>query len=70
MKLMRFGDAGRERPGILDQQGCVRVAGDVILTDTPRGVAYNKSEPDYLRPRELLRRGIEGLGEQRTEVVH
>jgi 2-keto-4-pentenoate hydratase/2-oxohepta-3-ene-1,7-dioic acid hydratase in catechol pathway len=25
--------------------------GDVILTGTPNGVAYNKPEPDYLRPR-------------------
>lgn len=46
------------------------VPGDVILTGTPRGVAYNKSDPDYLRPGDLLRCGIEGLGEQRTEVVH
>jgi 2-keto-4-pentenoate hydratase/2-oxohepta-3-ene-1,7-dioic acid hydratase in catechol pathway len=42
--------------------------GDVILTGTPQGVAYNKPEPDYLRPGDLLRCGIEGLGEQRTEV--
>jgi 2-keto-4-pentenoate hydratase/2-oxohepta-3-ene-1,7-dioic acid hydratase in catechol pathway len=45
------------------------VPGDVILTGTPNGVAYNKSEPDYLRPGDLLRCGIEGLGEQHTEVV-
>jgi 2-keto-4-pentenoate hydratase/2-oxohepta-3-ene-1,7-dioic acid hydratase in catechol pathway len=43
--------------------------GDVILTGTPRGVAYNKSEPDYLRPGDLLRCGIEGFGEQLTQVV-
>ena len=43
--------------------------GDVILTGTPRGVAYNKSDPDYLRPGDLLCCGIEGLGEQRTKVV-
>lgn len=43
--------------------------GDVILTGTPRGVAYNKSNPDYLRAGDLLRCGIDGLGEQRTEVV-
>ena len=45
------------------------VPGDVILTGTPNGVAYNKSEPDYLRPGDLLRCGIEGLGEQLTKVV-
>jgi 2-keto-4-pentenoate hydratase/2-oxohepta-3-ene-1,7-dioic acid hydratase in catechol pathway len=43
--------------------------GDVILTGTPHGVAYNKAEPDYLRPGDLLRCGIEGLGEQRAEVA-
>ena len=45
------------------------VPGDVILTGTPNGVAYNKSEPDYLRPGDFLRCGIEGLGEQLTKVV-
>jgi 2-keto-4-pentenoate hydratase/2-oxohepta-3-ene-1,7-dioic acid hydratase in catechol pathway len=43
--------------------------GDVILTGTPNGVAYNKSEPDYLQPGDFLRCGIEGLGEQFTKVA-
>jgi 2-keto-4-pentenoate hydratase/2-oxohepta-3-ene-1,7-dioic acid hydratase in catechol pathway len=43
--------------------------GDVILTGTPRGVAYNKPDPDYLQPGDRLRCGIDGLGEQRTEIV-
>jgi 2-keto-4-pentenoate hydratase/2-oxohepta-3-ene-1,7-dioic acid hydratase in catechol pathway len=43
--------------------------GDVILTGTPRGVAYNKPDPDYLKPGDFVRCGIEGLGEQRTEVM-
>lgn len=43
--------------------------GDVILTGTPDGVAHNKSEPDYLRSGDLLRCGIEGLGEQRTRIT-
>jgi 2-keto-4-pentenoate hydratase/2-oxohepta-3-ene-1,7-dioic acid hydratase in catechol pathway len=43
--------------------------GDVILTGTPDGVAYNKPEPDYLRPGDLLRCGIQGLGEQRTRIA-
>ncbi len=42
---------------------------DVILTGTPDGVAYNKSTPDYLRPGDVVRCGIEGLGEQRTEIA-
>ena len=43
--------------------------GDVILTGTPRGVAYNKPDPDYLRPGDELRCGIDGLGQQRMEIV-
>jgi 2-keto-4-pentenoate hydratase/2-oxohepta-3-ene-1,7-dioic acid hydratase in catechol pathway len=43
--------------------------GDVILTGTPPGVAYNKPAPDYLRSGDLIRCGIEGLGEQRTDVM-
>jgi 2-keto-4-pentenoate hydratase/2-oxohepta-3-ene-1,7-dioic acid hydratase in catechol pathway len=43
--------------------------GDVILTGTPDGVAYNKIDPDYLRPEDLLRCGIEDLGEQSTEIA-
>lgn len=45
------------------------IPGDVILTGTPPGVAYNKPVPDYLRSGDLIRCGIEGLGEQRTEVM-
>ena len=45
------------------------VPGDVILTGTPHGVAYNKSDPDYLQPGDILCCGIDGLGEQRTGVV-
>ncbi|MEQ1697270.1 MAG: fumarylacetoacetate hydrolase family protein [Hyphomicrobiaceae bacterium] len=43
--------------------------GDVILTGTPHGVAYNKKEPDYLKPGDVIRCGIEGLGEQHTLVA-
>jgi 2-keto-4-pentenoate hydratase/2-oxohepta-3-ene-1,7-dioic acid hydratase in catechol pathway len=43
--------------------------GDVILTGTPDGVAYNKAEPDYLQAGDILRCGIEGLGEQHTKVA-
>lgn len=43
--------------------------GDVILTGTPFGVAFNKSDPDYLKPGDLIRCGIDGLGEQCTQVV-
>jgi 2-keto-4-pentenoate hydratase/2-oxohepta-3-ene-1,7-dioic acid hydratase in catechol pathway len=43
--------------------------GDLILTGTPHGVAYNKADPDYLQPGDVIRCGIDGLGDQRTVVV-
>jgi 2-keto-4-pentenoate hydratase/2-oxohepta-3-ene-1,7-dioic acid hydratase in catechol pathway len=43
--------------------------GDLILTGTPRGVAYNKPEPDYLKQGDVIECGIEGLGSQRCEVL-
>lgn len=42
--------------------------GDLILTGTPHGVAYNKPDPDYLKDGDLMSCGIEGLGAQRCEV--
>jgi len=45
------------------------VPGDVILTGTPDGVAYNKSNPDYLQSGDVIRCGIEGLGEQHTTIL-
>jgi NADPH:quinone reductase-like Zn-dependent oxidoreductase len=45
------------------------VPGDVVLTGTPPGVAYKKPDPDYLRSGDVVRYGIEGLGEQCTEIV-
>lgn len=41
-------------------------AGDVITTGTPPGVGMGKKpEPQYLKPGDVVRLGIEGLGEQR-----
>ena len=42
--------------------------GDLILTGTPQGVAYNKPDPDYLKAGDVINCGIEGLGEQRCIV--
>lgn len=42
--------------------------GDLVLTGTPAGVAYNKPDPDYLKEGDLVECGIEGLGAQRCEV--
>ncbi|MEM8947788.1 MAG: fumarylacetoacetate hydrolase family protein [Pseudomonadota bacterium] len=44
--------------------------GDVISTGTPPGVGMGiKPEPVYLRAGNVMRLGIDGLGEQRQEVV-
>ena len=43
--------------------------GDVVLTGTPFGVAFNKPKPDYLIAGDLIRCGIDGLGEQHSVVV-
>ena len=44
--------------------------GDVIITGTPPGVALGmKPEPKYLQPGDVVRCGVEGLGEQEQKVV-
>jgi len=43
--------------------------GDVICTGTPSGVGMGMKPPQYLRPGDVVRLGVEGLGEQRQKVV-
>ena len=43
--------------------------GDIISTGTPPGVGMGLSPPTYLKPDDLIELGIEGLGEQRQEVI-
>ena len=44
--------------------------GDVISTGTPPGVGVGvKPQPVFLRPGQVMRLGVEGLGEQRQEVA-
>ena len=43
--------------------------GDVISTGTPPGVGMGQKPPVYLKGGEVMRLGIEGLGEQRQNVV-
>ncbi len=43
--------------------------GDIISTGTPPGVGLGLKPPTYLRPGQVMRLGIEGLGEQMQEVV-
>ena len=43
--------------------------GDIISTGTPPGVGMGMKPPTYLKPGDVVTLGIEGLGEQRQEVV-
>lgn len=43
--------------------------GDVVSTGTPKGVGLGQNPPVYLKPGDVVRLGIDGLGEQRQEVV-
>lgn len=42
--------------------------GDVIATGTPPGVGLGQKPPLYLKPGDVMRLGIEGLGEQRQQL--
>jgi len=44
-------------------------AGDVISTGTPPGVGMGMKPPTYLRAGDVVTLGIEGLGEQRQDVI-
>ncbi len=43
--------------------------GDVIMTGTPPGVGAGRKPQKWLNPGDVMELGIEGLGEQRQEVV-
>ncbi|HVW57152.1 MAG TPA: fumarylacetoacetate hydrolase family protein [Rhizobiaceae bacterium] len=44
-------------------------AGDVISTGTPPGVGMGMNPPTYLKPGDVVRLGIEGLGEQQQTFI-
>jgi 2-keto-4-pentenoate hydratase/2-oxohepta-3-ene-1,7-dioic acid hydratase in catechol pathway len=51
-------------------QFIVMEPGDVIITGTPPGVALGiKPTPQFLKPGDVVRLGIDGLGEQQQTVV-
>ena len=43
--------------------------GDIISTGTPPGVGLGQKPPVYLRPGNVIRLGVQGLGQQRQTVV-
>ena len=42
--------------------------GDIISTGTPEGVGFGQKPPFYLKDRDIIELGIEGLGSARQEV--
>ena len=43
--------------------------GDIIFTGTPAGAGDGMDPPQYLRPGDIVRIGVEGLGEQRQIIA-
>jgi 2-keto-4-pentenoate hydratase/2-oxohepta-3-ene-1,7-dioic acid hydratase in catechol pathway len=43
--------------------------GDMITTGTPAGVGMSRKPPQFLRPGQTVRLGVEGLGEQQQRTV-
>jgi 2,4-diketo-3-deoxy-L-fuconate hydrolase len=43
--------------------------GDVIITGTPSGVALGMKPPKFLQPGDVVRLGVDRLGEQQQKVV-
>jgi len=43
--------------------------GDIIATGTPPGVGAGQKPPKFLNVGDVVTLGIEGLGEQRQQVV-
>lgn len=43
--------------------------GDMLTTGTPSGVGMSRKPPQFLRPGQTVRLGVEGLGEQQQRTV-
>ena len=43
--------------------------GDIVTTGTPPGVGLGKIPPNFMKPGDVMRLGITGLGEQEQTVV-
>lgn len=50
-------------------QFMILLPGDVIATGTPSGVGMGRNPPVFLKPGDVMRLGVAGLGEQRQEVI-
>ena len=54
---------------IFNSQFLTLMPGDIITTGTPPGVGTGMKPPQYLNVGDVVTLGIEGLGEQRQEIV-
>jgi len=43
--------------------------GDIVMTGTPPGVGLGMKPPQFLKPGDVVELGIDGLGQQRQDVV-
>lgn len=43
--------------------------GDIILTGTPKGVGMHRNPPEYLKPGDVIKTEIVGLGSLTNKVV-
>ena len=43
--------------------------GDIVFTGTPYGTGYGRRPQTYLKPGDVMRLGIGGLGQQRLDVI-
>jgi 2-keto-4-pentenoate hydratase/2-oxohepta-3-ene-1,7-dioic acid hydratase in catechol pathway len=43
--------------------------GDVIITGTPPGVGLGMKTPQFLKEGDVVRLGMDGLGEQKQKIV-
>ena len=73
-KTMQSGNTADMHFGILELISRVSCymslqPGDVMITGTPPGVGFGQKPPRYLRPGDLLKLRITGLGEQNARVV-
>ena len=72
--MMQDSSTGRMISGVADLVSYISrymtlCPGDVVATGTPAGVALGRTPHPWLQPGQVMRLGIEGLGEQRLPVV-
>jgi hypothetical protein len=70
MRLLRYGIANEERPGLLDSEGCVRDLSGYIPDVTPAVLSDSSLQRlATIHVKSLIELGVEHLGTQK-HVVH